>query len=302
MPSQFSSGKVLPDIDDPVINSLILAIKQKKELQDLNVDFVRTVLLSYLNQYPKKRESLSNRFNPRSALYRQTVKDVRAKLRRTYGLFREAKDLQRRRSLLQQLKASSLKDRKEVIEQILDTSAATEERKRYYPEFWKKIFSAAANPQTILDLGAGMHPFSLIFLKFKKLTYFAYDLSAEETLLLQDFFTFLSQHNPKFKGKAEVLDLLQFEKLKSLPKADLALLLKMTDVLDRGKGHKASEYVISNIPAKFVIVSFPTLTLSGKKMNNPERKWIELMSQRLNYHFEKFTLGPEIFYVLKKMD
>ena len=77
-------------------------------------------------------------------------------------------------------------------------------------------------------------------------------------------------------------------------------MFKLTDVLDKGKGHKVSEKIISKVPAKYVIVSFPTLTMSGKRMNFPRRKWIELMSERLNYTYEILEFSNEIFYIINK--
>ena len=74
----------------------------------------------------------------------------------------------------------------------------------------------------------------------------------------------------------------------------------MTDVLDKGKGHKTSEEIIKAIPAKFVVVSFATLTISGKKMNYPRRGWIELMCKRLGYEFKLLEFSNELFYVVMK--
>ena len=130
-----------------------------------------------------------------------------------------------------------------------------------------------------------------------KSEYYAYDLSKEEVKIINQFFK-----DKKIDGKARILDLLQTNKVKKLPKADVAFLFKMTDVLDKGKGHKTSELVIKNIPAKYIIVSFPTLTMSGKKMNHPRRGWIELMCKRLNYNFKVLEFSNELFYIIRKKE
>jgi len=132
-------------------------------------------------------------------------------------------------------------------------------------------------------------------MNLNNVNYYAYDLSKEEVKILNQFFK-----EKKINGKAAILDLLNLNKVKKLPKADLAFLFKMTDVLDKGKGHKTSEQIIKAIPAKFIIVSFPTLTMSGKKMNHPRRGWIELMSQRLGYKFELLEFSNELFYIIEK--
>ncbi len=137
-------------------------------------------------------------------------------------------------------------------------------------------------------------------MKLRKLTYYAYDLSVEEVELLNLFFQELHKQNVNFSGHATVLDALQLAKLAKLKEADLCFLFKMTDVLDQGKGHKATEEVMKNIPARVVVVSFPTLTMSGKRMNYPRRKWIELLCQRLRYHYRTLEFENEIFYVIRK--
>ena len=137
-------------------------------------------------------------------------------------------------------------------------------------------------------------------LKPQKLRYCAYDISEEEIASLQEYFSFLSTIDSQFEGTAQVLDTQHWSELKQLPPADICFLLKMTDVLDRGKGHKVSEYVITNVPAKYVVVSFSTKTMSGKQMRAPERKWLQWMCRRLKYHSTTLKFSNEIFYVIKK--
>ena len=310
-------------LSEAQLQQLIADIKKKKELIALTSTFVHDQLHSMLSKNKKLARQLQQNFHPKSSAYKEIIKVVRSQLRRVYGLYREVEDLKKRKNLLESLKRIprfSLAKRKVVIEAILNTSASTKERLQFYPRFYEKIFKIVeenskeklkiekeriekegiTKPVTFLDLGAGIHPFSLSLVPLHTLTYLAYDLSNDEVLLLQDFFDFLHKENHSFHGKAEVFDVLQFESLLNLPKADIALLLKVTDVLDRGKGHKVSEYVISKVPAEFVVVSFSTVTISGKKMNFPRRRWIEWMCARLEYTFESFTLGNEFFYVIEK--
>ena len=53
-------------------------------------------------------------------------------------------------------------------------------------------------------------------MKLDKLNYYAYDISEDEMGLLNQFFKLLNKQNKNFKGKAKVLDLLNFAKI---PKA-----------------------------------------------------------------------------------
>ncbi len=288
---------VLPE--DNLIQ-LLKDIKKKKELQNLSDDFVREHLFQYLRKNLPLTRALQEKFHPRSAAYAEVVKHLRSQLRRVYGLFREAEELQRVKELLAKWEETSQGKKKELLKEILAKNPSTRERLPVYDQLYKKLFGLTGKPKVILDLGAGLHPFSIPFMPLRAPKYYAYDLDAEEISILQEFFSLVHKENSSFQGTAEVFDALHFEELAKLPQADVAFLLKMTDVFDRGKGHKVSEYVITAIPARFVVVSFPTVTMSGKNMNFPRRKWIELLSRRLGYKWKSFILGKEIFYVLEK--
>jgi hypothetical protein len=58
---------------------------------------------------------------------------------------------------------------------------------------------------------------------------------------------------------------------------------------------------LKGVKAEFVVFSFPTRTISRKRMNVPRRKWFELMVKRLNYEYDYFEIDNECFYVVKKI-
>ncbi len=277
-------GKKL--LDEKMILELISDIKKKKELKELSSDFVREHLFKFLSQ-EKKCDGLKNK---KSAFYKKTIKEVRAKLRKNYGLFREEEGAEKREELVEKLQGGCQKKR--IVKELLKTHASTRERLDFYETLYKKIFAITGKPKTILDLGCGLNPFSIPLMKLKDLTYSAYDLSENEIFLLNRFFGYI-----KVKGKAEVLDVLSWYKF---PKADLCFLFKMTALLDKGKGHKTTEKVVQRIPARYVVVSFATKTMSGKKMTAPERRWFQLMCKRLGYKFRKISFENELFYVVDK--
>jgi len=268
-----------------MLKQLIKDIKQKKELLQLDDQFVKEELNRYFKKEPKILKKLGEELNPKSKEYKKVIKEVRAKLRRSYGLFRVEKESKDLKELF----------KKKDYQKILETHSSTKERLSFYDQLYQKIFKITGIPKTILDLGSGINPLSFSHMNLKNVNYFAYDLSKEEVKILNQFFK-----DQKIKGKAGILDLLQIEKVKKLPKAEVAFLFKMTDVLDKGKGHKTSENVIKAIPAKFIVVSFPTLTISGKKMNYPRKGWIELMCKRLEYKLNILEFSNELFYVMEK--
>ncbi len=259
--------------DPAKLAKLIADIKQKKELRSIDSEFVKENLLRYLQQYP------SFDFNPKSALYKKIIKEIRARLRRSYGLFRQEKI-----------------DWSSDPESILKQHSSTKERFSFYPELYSRVWKITGKPKVILDLACGVNPFSVQFMGLKDVHYYASDLNEEEIKQINLFFK-----KQNILGEASVLNLLNFSALGKLPSADVAFLFKIVDILDERKGHKNSEAVIKALPAKYVVVSFSTLTMSGKKMNAPRRRWMEWMCKRLGYEYHILEFENELFYVISKV-
>jgi hypothetical protein len=97
------------------------------------------------------------------------------------------------------------------------------------------------------------------------------------------------------KGKAELTDL---SFVKEFPKTDVCFLFKVLDVFEM-KGHKLSEELLKRIKSKWIIASFSSRTISGKKMMFSRRGWFEMMLKRNEYSFKKIEKENEIFYVIK---
>ena len=64
-----------------------------------------------------------------------------------------------------------------LLEQVLGFHSSTKERLRYYPRLYEQIFKITGKPQTILDLGSGINPFSFNYMNLRNCHYYAYDLS-----------------------------------------------------------------------------------------------------------------------------
>lgn len=287
-------------LDDELVAQLLSDIRQKKELRSLSQEFMQEQLLLFLEREPKALRFLLTKPSRRAEKYKQIVKELRKNLRRAYGLFQLDTDLHTRQQLVKELVEKNPKEWRKKIEQILATHASTAERLFFFEKLYVQIFAIMGKPKRIIDLGCGLHPYAIPLMKLKKIEYYAYDISEEELHLFEEFFQFLQKKNPSFRGHAAVLDLLRREQLKQLPKADVCFLFKMTDVLDQGKGHKVTEAVLREVPARFVVVSFPTRTMSGKPMNYPKRKWFELLCNRLGWEFTVLEFPNEVFYVVRK--
>lgn len=279
--------------------ALIGDIKKKKELQSIDDNFVREYLIKHLQQEPKLLNSLWENFNPKSKAYVSVIKTVRSQLRRVYGLFRD--DPSKRKKLVQELlvassSSSSSSKRTDLIKQILSTHSSTEERLLFYDRLYAEIFAITGKPKTLLDLGCGINPFSFSYTKLQKCVYFAQDINKEEIGSINQYFQLLHKENSSFSGKAVVADIATAV----FPAAEVCFLFKMTDVIDKGKGHKKTEELLKRIPAKYIVVSFPTKTMSGKEMTAPRRSWMEWLCKRLGYEYTVLEFPNELFYVVKK--
>jgi len=70
-------------------------IKKKKELREISDIFIDQILVKYFTQQPKLMLVLDK---PKSSKYKKIVKEVRAKLRRVYGLFRAKEEAKTQRA------------------------------------------------------------------------------------------------------------------------------------------------------------------------------------------------------------
>ena len=276
------------------LDQLIQEIKKKKELQSIDDHFVEEQLRQYLQQEPRLLKSLQENFNPKSKAYTAVIKHLRSQLRRVYGLFRD--DAKERKALVQKLLVTPKMRRDTLLWQILSTHSSTQERLPFYQKIYAAIFSITGRPKSILDLGSGINPFSFSYMNLPACAYYAYDINKEEINFLNQYFQLLHRENPSFTGKAVVADIMKV----SLSQADLCLLFKMTDVLDKGKGHKKTEELLIKIPAKYVVISFATKTMSGKVMTAPRRSWVEWLCKRFGYEYKVVEFPNEIMYVIKK--
>lgn len=249
------------------IQKLITDIKKKREFSSLPDSFVLEVLEKYLSRIKTKKLKPSEE--------KMIVKEVRAELRRSIGMFQKGS------------KNREVFFKKGNIQKLLKTHSSTLERIGFYPNF-KKIISEI-NPSSILDLGCGLNP---IALANKKTTYYAVDIREDELNLIKKFFK-----KNKIQGRVFLQDLRK--PINNLPYADLCLILKLFDVLTKDKGH--IEYLIKNLKCKTLIVSFSTKTLSGKQMRFHRRLWLERILKRLNYEFSIEISDNEIFYIIKKL-
>ena len=146
----------------------------------------------------------------------------------------------------------------------------------------------------ILDLACGLNPLAQKYIG-TKLEYNASDISEKDVEFLKEAYKTFG-----FKGDIFRADLSEEEEHKKLEKynTDWCLLLKALDPIEE-TNEDISYKLIPSIKSKWIIVSFPTLTVSRKNMRNPRRNWFEKVITRLDKTFEIFEIENELFYIIK---
>jgi len=279
------------------IKKLIETIKKNKRYKVLSDEFIEKIIDEYFRKNPSKRKFLTR---VRSEKFKNIVKDIRSILFKSIILFdsKKIEDIDKLlRKLEEILKKKQFKSKESVKlhEKILKKSISTKERLPFYKELYKKILPKKT--KIILDIGSGLNPFSLVFMNLNKINYYAYDINKNIVNILKKYFKIIKDKT-KIEGKSKLFDIKHAD-LKKLPKSDVVFLFKLLDVLEQKK-HKLAEKIIKELNSKIIVISFAIRTISGKKMNFPERGWIERMLHRIKLKFEKIYFKNEIFYIIKK--
>ena len=160
---------------------------------------------------------------------------------------------------------------------------AIRERIEFNKEFYSKLFTIINKPKKVLDLGCGLNP---LYFPHKKIKYIAVDKNKKTLKQVKRYFK-----KNKINGEVICCDIkdVDFQNIKNI---DLVLALKIFDSVEKIIVKK----LLYLIHTKWLVVSFPTRTISGKRMNKPRRKWFESMvkiEKILRFH-------NEIFYIIKK--
>jgi len=264
---------------------IISAIKNSKKYAGISEKIIRKEVESFVKA------------NPRYVEYKEKfiLKQIKEKLHKMYGSFQTYKK-GKIKKMLEELKSG--RDNR-IIREILGTNLSTKERLADYGLVYGKIFEITGKVDGILDLGCGLNPISYPYMELDKdAKYYAYDINEKDLDMIREFFEIYAVNS-----HVEAVDLRRLEEIKKLAPADLCLMFKLIDPLEKNmRGHKYAEEMIKILSnkCKFIVVSFATRTLSGKKMNYPQRGWIERMLARIGLKYDSFQTSNEIFYIIKK--
>jgi len=246
-------------------------VKDKKEYRMLSDEFVSRVAAPYTVKY--------NEYIPKEN--KLLIKEIRARLRELYGAFR-LPGYDKRKKYLAEMKAWN---DAEKCQRILSLHLSSKERLPYYQKLYTKLQSKI-HYSTVLDLGCGMNVFSRPWMGH--VAYYGIDVNKDDV-------DFCNTYLQKFglAGGVRWGDLLGFD---SFVKTDVCFMFKMLEALESVE-RGSTEKLLKKVQSPYIVASFATKSLGGGKPISARRlKWFEALVPGA----EKFTLGPEVYYVVKR--
>ena len=288
------------------IKKIALDVLSSKKFSRLGLEYLEFVILEFLNKDESntiKKMVLEEDYGcfKKNKHYKKFLKNLKEFLHNTYGVY-QVKDVSKKDEIFKIMRKTKDKSRLlELHKEMLHCHSSSRERKDFYDKVYEEMFKYNKKPMVILDLGCGLNVFSLPFMKIKNFKYIGIEPVKEDVKLINAYIKNFGKLYG-FSGVGVYGNFFDKECLGKINKikCDFCFLLKMTDVLDYGRNdHKRTEEFLKNINSKCIVVSFPTRTVSNKKMNKPRRKWFELMSSRLGFSVNNIELENEIFYFLR---
>ncbi len=261
-------------------NPAIAEIKRSKKYSSLNIDTIGRVV----NWASERAESETD-----------VVKVAKKKLRQVYGAFIDSFDYNKVKALQDQIIPTTRPVAlKQTCEQILQCHQSTSERIGILDKACKSIFSVTGKPGSVLDLGCGLHPYSIPWMGLKQGTeYIAWEIDERIVDLVNGYFE-RSGINGRVELKDVLVDVPDYE-------VDVVFLLKMVPSLEQQEAG-SSRKLIESLKAKWVVVSYPTASIGGaeKGMRENYEDMMEGVIEGMDVGIEKVEFDEEIFWLLRK--
>lgn len=296
-------------IKKELLDLLIQNIKSKKQINQLEDNYIKEKIEKYLltegnikkrleKEYLEKKEKIN-----KNKIFKKIVKSIREEIGIIYGSFL-TQDFKKKEKILEKIKTipenkNNQFENKEKIEELLKLHKSTRERIKYYKEIYFKIFEWYL-PKKIADLACGLNPISYIYireeLKYEPF-YFASDLNSNDMKFLNSYF-----EKFKINGIAKAYDIVNLNILKdeNFIKTDLVFLFKAIDSFEKIKKN-ISKTLLEKIPAKHIVVSFPTKSIISKKdFKIEKRNWLINFIKKKEWNYKQFEVENELFFLIKK--
>ncbi len=252
----------------------------------------------YKDIYPKTIERIVNDCIKRYG-EKRAEKEAKELIHQVWGAFyRSRPDFQK---LLEKFSADVPEDDYDFanlkqIDDLLRIHSSTVERMKFIDEFYSKIFKITGKPKSIQDIGCGFTPLGIKHMGISKKTmYTASDIDLEEIRFLAKISKILfPDYNVKFEAADVLVDDFEY--------ADVVFLLKTIPILERQEKN-ASENILDKLKYKYLVVSFPLKSLSGREvgMSKFYSENFDEILQKKSLVYKKLEFTNELVYVISSV-
>jgi 16S rRNA (guanine(1405)-N(7))-methyltransferase len=177
---------------------------------------------------------------------------------------------------------------------MMGLHASTRERVRILDTFYTTIFAGLPPIRSILDLGCGLNPLALPWMRLDQdVTYYACDIYTDMMSFLNTFFQLIN-----VRGYAQVCDLATAPSTQPVDVALVFKLLPTLEQLDKNAGFQ----LLQAINATHMLVSFPVRSLGGRDRHMVEQyeSRFQQMIQAQGWLSERFEFATELVFRVRK--
>lgn len=178
---------------------------------------------------------------------------------------------------------------------LLAVQSPTRERLPILETFYREIFAETSLPSSIVDLGCGLNPLSIPWMNLpSNSSYIGFDIDIEEIVFLRSIFKLINiPQRIDFKLGDVFTD--------RFPEAEVVFMLKLLPILEQQEKGCSLE-IIQKQKAKYIIVSFPTKSLSGKQKGMADfyGYWFEELVKGQKWDIKRLLFATEMVFVVRK--
>lgn len=257
-------------------DQLVEAILHSKKYRSLYRPTVERIVIDCSKRFPAKK----------------VAKAVKNKLHQIWGAYYIRPNFNKL-YLKVKKEASVNLNPKDSLKNLLMLQSSTKERLGILDDFYNQIFSITGEPKTIIEPACGVNALTHFWMD-SSIKYLGYDVD-------QDLITFLNKVFKLFKNECQASVKLGDILIDELPSAEMVLLLKVLTILEKQKKGCSLE-ILKKVKCKYLVVSFPTKSLSGKDKGMVAfyDRWFTDLIRTTSYSYNRIIFPTELIFVVRK--
>lgn len=219
-------------------------------------------------------------------------KAIKRRLHQIWGAYFTKPNYSRLFKKIRERKGAGM-DARTALLPVLRLQTSTNERIPILNRLYPQIFSFTGLPNTVLEPACGLNALTYFWMD-SKINYLGVDVDVELINFINEVYELFGIR----KAGVKLGDILED---KFTDKAELVLLLKALPLLEHQKKN-CSLTVLREIKCKFLVVSFPTRSISGKDKGMVEfyTNYFQNLVKEENWQTEKLFFDSELVFIVRK--